>query len=207
MSRPPVTRSMQATASRDAARVALQRRAPPNGWWGMAVFLASEATLFGSLIASYFYLRFTSTEWPLGGIKAPSVALPIVMTGVLVLSTLPMAGASAAARRGRLRRTWLLILCALLIQAGYLTVQIIQYIDDLGTFTPSTNAYGSIYYTLLGTHHAHVLVGMLLDAWLLGRLLAGFTNYRVIAVRSVALYWYVVSAIAIFVVATQVSAS
>jgi heme/copper-type cytochrome/quinol oxidase subunit 3 len=207
MSRPAVTRSMEATGAGDAARVALQRRALPNGWWGMAVFLASEATIFGCLIATYFYIRFTSPEWPLGGIEAPSVALPLVMTAVLVLSTVPMVGASAAARRGRLRRTWLLVLCALIIQAGYWTVQIIQFIDELGKFTPSTNAYGSIYFTLLGAHHAHVLVGMLLDVWLLGRLLTGLTNYRVIAVRTIALYWYVVNAIAIFVVATQVSAS
>jgi cytochrome c oxidase subunit III len=207
MSGSPVTRSVEATEPDEARRAALQRRALPNGWWGMAVFLAGEATIFGCLIASYFYLRFTSTEWPQGGIEAPSVALPIVMTGVLVLSTLPMTGASAAARRGRVRLTWLLVLCALLIQAGYGTVQIITYIHDLEKFTPSTNAYGSIYFTLLGTHHAHVLVGMLLDLWLLARLLTGLTNYRVIAVRTVALYWYVVNALAILVVATQVSPS
>ena len=29
-----------------------RRRAKPNGWWGMALFVATEATLFGTLIGS-----------------------------------------------------------------------------------------------------------------------------------------------------------
>ena len=202
-----VTRSMEATDAAVAARVAQRRRALPNGWWGMAIFLATETALFGSLIGSYFYLRFTSTEWPQGGIEPPSVALPLAMTGTLVLTSLPMAGATLAARRGRTRATWWLIALALGIQAGYWTVQIISYQDDLRTFDPSTNAYGSIYFTLLGAHHAHVLVGMLLNVWLLARLLGGLTNYRVIAVRAIALYWHVVNLIAIAVVLTQISPS
>ena len=41
-----------------------QRVARPNGWWGMAVFVATEATLFGTLIGTYFFLRFDTAEWP-----------------------------------------------------------------------------------------------------------------------------------------------
>jgi cytochrome c oxidase subunit 3/cytochrome c oxidase subunit I+III len=198
---------MEATDAAGSAYVAQRRRALPNGWWGMAVFLATEAALFGSMIGSYFYLRFTSAQWPQGGIERPSVALPLVLTAALVATSAPMAAATAAARRGRARAAWLAILAAALVQGGYLAVQIVEYLDDLHKFSPSTNAYGSIYFTLLGAHHAHVAIGLLLDLWLLARLLGGLTNYRVIAVRSIALYWYVVSAIGICVVATQVSAA
>jgi heme/copper-type cytochrome/quinol oxidase subunit 3 len=188
--------------------ITAQRRAMPNGWFGMAVFLASETTIFGTLIASYFYLRFTSPQWPQGGIAAPSVALPISLTAALVLTVLPMAAASAAARRGHLRVTWAAVLLAVTVQGAYLAAQILSFKHDLGSFTPRTNAYGSIYFSLLATHHAHVAVGILLNLWLLGRLaLGGFTRYRINAVRSIALYWYVVAAIAIAVVATQVSPS
>ena len=198
---------MEATDAAGSAYVAQRRRALPNGWWGMAVFLATEAALFGSMIGSYFYLRFTSAQWPQGGIERPSVALPLVLTAALVATSAPMAAATAAARRGRARAAWLAILAAALVQGGYLAVQIVEYLDDLHKFSPSTNAYGSISFTLLGAHHAHVAIGLLLDLWLLARLLGGLTNYRVIAVRSIALYWYVVSAIGICVVATQVSAA
>jgi cytochrome c oxidase subunit I+III len=183
------------------------RRALPNGWWGMAIFLSSEAALFGSLIGTYFYLRFTSPEWPQDGLPAPAVVLPLVLTGVLVLSVAPMAGAALMVRSGRVRAAWWLIAAAFVLQAGYLAAQVVSYVGDLGDFSPSTNAYGSIYFTLLGAHHLHVAVGLLLDGWLLTRLRGGLTAYRATGVRAVALYWYVVAALAIAVVATQVSAA
>jgi cytochrome c oxidase subunit I+III len=182
-------------------------RSRPSGWWGMAVFLATEAALFGSLIGSYFYLRFTSPEWPQGGIEAPSAALPIVLAAVLVLSTLPMAAASAAARRGAARPAWLLLALAFAIQAGYLAVQVVSFIDELSKFHPSDNAYASIYFSLLGAHHAHVVLGLLIDAFLLVRIAGGLTEYRITGLRAAALYWYVVAAVGVFVVATQVSPS
>src|SRR3954464_1718021 len=74
----------------DSELVGAARRALPNGWWGMAIFLCSEAALFGSLIGTYFYLRFTSPQWPQGGIPAPAVVLPIVLTAVLLASCLPI---------------------------------------------------------------------------------------------------------------------
>jgi cytochrome c oxidase subunit I+III len=187
--------------------VGATRRSRPNGWWGMAIVLCSEAALFGSLIGTYFYLRFTSPEWPQGGIAAPSVALPVALTLLLVASTAPMAGAVAAARRGRTAAAWWLIAVALTMQAGYLAGQIVSWTSDLEKFTPQTNAYGSVYFTLLGAHHLHVIAGLLLDLWLLARLLGGLTSYREVAVRAVALYWYVVAALAIVVTATQLSPS
>jgi heme/copper-type cytochrome/quinol oxidase subunit 3 len=135
------------------------------------------------------------------------VALPLVLTAVLVLSAAPMAGAALMVRAGRVRAAWWLIAVAFVLQAGYLAVQIVSYVGDLGDFSPSTNAYGSIYFTLLGAHHLHVVVGLLLDGWLLARLRGGLTSYRATGVRAVALYWYVVAALAIAVVATQVSAA
>jgi heme/copper-type cytochrome/quinol oxidase subunit 3 len=207
MSDVPVTRSMEAEDAGGAAFAAQRRRALPNGWWGMACFLATESALFGSLIGCYFYLRFTSPEWPQGGIEPPSAALPLALTGALVLTSVPMWAAAAAARRGRVRATWLFIFVACGMQAGYLAVQIVSYLDDLRTFDVTTNAYGSIYFTLLGAHHAHVLIGIVLNLWFLMRLLGGLTNYRVIGVRTLALYWYAVNAIAVAVVLTQVSPS
>src|SRR4051794_7711175 len=185
--------------------VAVARRSLPNGWWGMAVFLATEVALFGSLIGSYFYLRFTSPEWPQGGIEAPAVVLPLALTAVLVLSAVPVLAASRVARAGRMRAAWGLLALATLVQAGYLAAQVVSFIDELATFTPATNAYGSIYFSLLGAHHAHVAIGLLLDLWLLAKLLRGLTEYRLTALRATALYWVVVTAVAVPVVLTQVS--
>src|SRR5689334_567354 len=202
-----VTRSMRAETAPSAARVAQARRTLPNGWWGVALLIATETALFGSMIASYFYLRFQAVQWPPPGIPEPKVALPLALTGALVASSIQMLLAVRSSRAGRVRATWLWIAGAAVMQAGYLAWQIVLFADDLDKFKPSGDSYGSIYFTLLGTHHAHVLLGLLIDAWLLARLMFGLTNYRVIAVRVAALYWYFVSAMAVAVVLTQVSPS
>lgn len=200
-----VPESSEATSAPAAAFVARRRRSQPSGWWGVALLIATETALFGTLLASYFYLRFRATDWPPAGIPEPKVALPLILTAVLVLTSVPMFAGARAARAGRLRATWLWIALALVAQIAYMAVQAHLYLDDLDKFKPAGTAYGSIYFTLLGVHHIHVIIGILLSLWLLARLLSGLTNYRLIAVRGITLYWYFVNAIAILVVATQLS--
>jgi heme/copper-type cytochrome/quinol oxidase subunit 3 len=182
-------------------------RSPSSGILGVLVFAATEATLFGTLIATYFYLRLNADAWPPQGVEAPALALPVALTAALVLTTAPLLLAATAAARGRRARAWLLVLGATVVQAGYLAWQIVLYFDDLSKFAPDETTYGSIYFTLLGTHHIHVAIGLLLDVWVLMRLAAGLTSYRVTTVRVVAVYWVLVNAVAVLVTATQVSAA
>jgi cytochrome c oxidase subunit III len=199
------TRSTRATSAVAASYAARQRSAFPLGWWGVMLLVATETAFFGSLIASYFYLRLKVTQWPPAGIEPPDMTAPLILTGVLVATGVPMFLAVRAAREGRVRATWLLLVAAVLVQVAYLGAQIHLFGSDLDKFEPGDNAYGSIYFTLLAAHHLHVLVGILMILWLLARLVFGLTNYRVIAVSVVAVYWYFVALAAIAVVFTQIS--
>jgi heme/copper-type cytochrome/quinol oxidase subunit 3 len=171
----------------------------PLGWWGVAMLIATEAALFGMMIGSYMYLRLKAPVWPPRGIPEPKLLVPLVLLGVLLVSTLPMwrAAHSAAPRR------WLLL--ALLLQAGYFAMEVYDFQDDLHDFTPQQHAYGSLYYTLLGASHGHVAVGLLLDVWLLWKLLHGMTRYRANAVRAIAFYWYGVAVLTLLVTLTVLS--
>jgi heme/copper-type cytochrome/quinol oxidase subunit 3 len=60
---------------------------------------------------------------------------------------------------------------------------------------------------MLGAHHFHVLLGILLEAFLLVRLLKGLTRYRVNGLESTVLYWHVVNVLALLVVAVELSAA
>lgn len=202
-----ITRSARAQGGAAVARVARSRRSQPNGWWGMLLLIAAEATLFGTLVASYVYLRLQVTQWPPAGIQAPSIALPLALTAALVLTTVPMLAAARAARAGRSGAAWRLVALATMVQAGYLAMQVLLFLDDLSSFDPRETSYGSIYFTLLGVHHAHVLAGILLNVGLVIRLLGGLTSYRLIGVRAVALYWCFVNVAAVVVVLTQLSPS
>ena len=189
-------------------RLAQRRRALPNGWWGMALLLCSEATIFGTMIGSYFYLKFSVHHWPPPGIAPESVTDPSIATACLVATCLPMFLAAQAARAGRRRGVLSFVTIALVIQAAYFGVQVALMGHDLEHFSPQGTAYGSIYYTLLGTHHAHVLVGCLLSLtvlWFVAR--KGLTNYWLTATRALALYWYVVNGLAVLVLLTQLSPS
>lgn len=202
-----VTRSTEAGAAA-AAILAQRRRSAPNGVWGMALFLCSEVTIFGTMIATYFYLESDGKRWPPAGIKPPSVTLPLVATIVLLLTSVPMFLAARAARRGARPAVLGLVSLSLVVQCCYLAVQILLFRHDLNQFRPQDTAYGSVYFTLLATHHAHVLLGLLLDALVLAYVgLRGLTNYWLIAVRNLALFWHVVNVIAILVVLTQLSPS
>lgn len=202
-----VPHTTEAAGTSAVLAAAAQRGSRPAAWWGMLILIASEATLFGCLIGTYFYFRFHTTPWPPGGIPRPEAATPIVLTAVLVLTSVPVWLSTRWARTGRLSLTRLAIVAALLVQAGYLAYSIHDYHDQLQTFDITRNAYSSIYYTMLGADHAHVFVGLLFELWLLWKLLRGLTTYRLNAVQVIALYWYAVIVITIAVTATLLSAA
>jgi heme/copper-type cytochrome/quinol oxidase subunit 3 len=183
------------------------RSAAPGGWWGMAAFIATEATLFGVLFGSYAYLRFKSVHWPPDGIDEPKVVLPLVLAVVLAATSFPMALAYRAASQGLARRASILIFAALVVQSVYFGIAVHQFAGDLDKFAPQKDAYASIYYTLLGADHTHVAVGLLLNVWLLLRLATGVTRYRVVAVRSIAFYWHAVNVLTLLVTACVLSAA
>jgi cytochrome c oxidase subunit III len=183
------------------------RSARPNGWWGMVVFVATEVTLFATLIGSYYDLRFKTPEWPPPGVPDPKLALPLTLMAALVATSIPVQLAVGCARRAHTRSAQLALLSAMAVQIAYLAVQIHLFADDLSRFTPQGSAYGSIYFTLLGVHHLHVLVGILLEAWLVLRLFAGMTRYRRVGIEATAFYWHTINVLAVAVTLVLLSPS
>lgn len=190
-----------------AVRAERARLAHPNGWWGIAVFVATEATLFGTLVGSYFYLRFENARWPPEGVPEPKLTLPLVLTAVLVATSVPMQLATRAAMDGRLGRARLALALAAVVQCGYLAMQLQLFVHDVHEFPPSGSSYSSIYFTLLGAHHAHVAVGVLLVLFVLLRTATGLTEYRLTGLRGTTFYWHFVNVLALVVVGTQLSAA
>jgi cytochrome c oxidase subunit III len=173
---------------------------------GVLILVATEGTLFCCLIATYYYLRFTAAVWPPPGTPKPAVIVPLVLLAVLVTTSVPMHLVSAAARAGRLARARTFLGIALVVQCGYFAYEAVDFHDQLERLDITRNAYSSIYYVLLGADHAHVLLGVLLNVWLLGKLARGLTRYRVNAAQAIAWYWYAVNALTVLVIGTLLSA-
>jgi heme/copper-type cytochrome/quinol oxidase subunit 3 len=200
-----VPRTTGAAGSTAISLAASQRLGRPAAWWGMMIFIASEATLFGAFVGTYFYLRFKNAAWPPDGVPEPKVLFPVILVACLVATSIPMYLASQAAQAGRLAATRLFILAALVVQCGYFAYEVHDFRDQLHTFDITRDAYSSIYYTLLGADHGHVFVGIVFNLWLLWKLARGFTTYRVNAVQAVAWYWYAVTVITVVVLLTVLS--
>jgi heme/copper-type cytochrome/quinol oxidase subunit 3 len=203
---PLAPRTTAAVGTDAVARAVSRRQGLPAAVWGMLILIASESMLFACMIASYFYLRFHNGHWPPPGIPRPDLVVPIILLAVLVATSVPMHLASRAVRAGRLAWTRFLLFSALFVQSGYFAFELHDYIDKRHSFDATSGAYGSIYFTLLGADHAHVLLGILFNLWLLWKLAFGLTTYRANAVQAVAWYWHAVNAITIAVVGTILSA-
>ncbi|MFL5960271.1 MAG: heme-copper oxidase subunit III [Gaiellaceae bacterium] len=202
-----VPRTTEARNVHEVVALASRRRQPSVAIWGMAMFILSEATLLGVMVGSYYYLRFTAPTWPPPADPQPKVVIPLVLVGVLATTSLPMQLAAYAARAGRLAATRLFLLWALVVQVGYLVYEVQDFARQVHHDPISTDAYSSIYFTLLGADHGHVGVGILLTVWLLWKLARGLTMYRLNAVQVVAFYWHVVNLLTLVITGVLLSAT
>jgi heme/copper-type cytochrome/quinol oxidase subunit 3 len=191
----------------DVIARARARRGPSAAVLGMAMFVATEATLFAIMTGTYFYLRFKNLQWPPPGVPEPKVLVPLVLLAVLVATSVPVQLAARAGREGRLRAARGFLLIALVAQAVYLGVAVHRFAGDLKHFGPRDHAYGSIYYVLLGADHVHVGIGILFSTWLIAKLVRGLTLYRYNALQAIALYWHAVNVLTVIVTLTLISPS
>ena len=162
------------------------------GWWGMVGVVTTEACFFAYLLFSYFYLASMSTNpWPA---NAPKLGLPIINTGILLLSSVVALWGTRGIERGRTGRLRLGIGGALVLGILFLVLQGVEYSREKLSFTH--DAYGSLFYTITGFHGAHVFVGLIMLAVVLVRALRGhFAQARYEAVTNATLYWHFVDAV------------
>jgi heme/copper-type cytochrome/quinol oxidase subunit 3 len=101
---------------------------------------------------------------------------------------------------------WRLLAGAFALQLGYFIWQVHDWVNAIHDAPPSHSTYSSIVTTMSGFGHAHVLLGLLIDVWLLVQIARRSTPYRLIGLQSAAFYWWAVSAISVAVLLTQESA-
>jgi cytochrome c oxidase subunit III len=167
----------------------------PTGWWGMLIVVATEATLFAILLASYFYTRFRSPgAWPPDGQPDPRLLKPVSVT---------VYSAELGSRRGNIRRLHAGLAATFALGLSFLILQGFEYHEKLAELRPSTNAYGSLFYTITGLHGTHVIVGLLILAWTQFFAWRGaYASENHVAVQVSALYWHFVHVVWLFVFAS-----
>jgi heme/copper-type cytochrome/quinol oxidase subunit 3 len=186
-------------AAESLPRTGVGRNAP--GWWGMVLFCATEVALFVYFIASYFYLRGAAIAFAAGGGRHASLALPALMTVLLLSSSFVLRWGEKGIERGDERRLTIALGGTIALGLAFLATQGVEYArSDL---MPQTDAYWSVFFTITGVHGAHVAMGLLMLGMNFVRASLGqFTSERRLAVQNVALYWHMVDGIWLVIVAT-----
>ncbi|HEX5042503.1 MAG TPA: cytochrome c oxidase subunit 3 [Candidatus Polarisedimenticolaceae bacterium] len=171
-----------------------------RGTAGMALFITTEAALFGLLFLSALYLSGGHLTWP--GHEPPRLRLVIPMTALLLASSLVLYRGERAAERGRRGRAFLALWSSVGLGVLFLVLQVFETRDHLRHLSPSSNAYGSIFYATTGFHGLHLIVGLLMLAYagVLGRTEpTERPPHR--PYRNAALYWHFVDAVWIVILA------
>ena len=162
-----------------------------RGRGGMALFIATEAALFVTLFFSYYYLGYDQPRWPMG--EPPKLRLALPMLGILLLSSLVLHQGERAQRARRQPRARGAVAATIALGAVFLVLQGLEYHHHLKTLRPTTNAYGSIFYTITSAHAAHLVIGLLMLAYvlLLSRL-EPVDRPPHLSLHNASLYWHFV---------------
>jgi len=132
------------------------RRGTMAMWW----FITTEAALFVALFFGYFYLGKGNSAWPPD--EPPKLPLALGMLGVLLASSGALEWAKWNLRRGREALCRAGVLGTVVLGIVFVGLQVLEYRDHLRKLTPSSDAYGSIFYTITSVHGLHVIVGLLM---------------------------------------------
>jgi cytochrome c oxidase subunit III len=162
-----------------------------NARVAVVALLVAETMLFSGLIGAYLVFRVGTLTWPPPNLPRLPLVVTWINTLVLVASGVTMVGAVRAARRDdqhALRRglaiTALLGVTFLAVQ-GSEWARLIQH-----GLTISAGMYGATFYTLIGTHAAHVVGAVVWLGIVLWWAMRGhLTQGRDGAVEACAIYW------------------
>ena len=168
---------------------------PTRGHVGMIALIAAESAIFVIFVVAYlFYLGKSLT----GPTPKDVLRAPIFYTICLLSSSLTIHFAIRAIRQDKMRdfRNWWLLTIALGATFLYGTAREWHRLIFEDGLTIHTNLFGTTYYSLVGLHGFHVIVGLILLSAVLTFMFLGYVKkehtYRV---DVLSLYWHFVDAV------------
>ncbi|KMM38800.1 cytochrome c oxidase subunit 3 [Guptibacillus hwajinpoensis] len=172
-----------------------------NKFLGFWFFLGGETVLFASLFGVYLGLRNATN----GGVTASEMfELPLVFiaTMLLLTSSLTSVFATMALKTNQFKRMIGWFVVTGLLGLAFLGLEIYEFTHYVHEYehTIRSSAWGSAFYTLVGTHGAHVFVGI---SWLtlliIRNLKRGMDLYTAPKFYLFALYWHFIDVVWIFI--------
>lgn len=167
------------------------------GFWA---YLMTDCLLFAALFATFIVLRPGTAGGPSG---AELFSLPFVLVETLILLTSSFTSGLGVlyASAGKLKPTLIWFSATLILGAAFLGMELTEFgnlIHEGHDWT--TSAFLSAFFTLVGTHGAHIAVGILWMLILLPRVARkGLTPSNVKRLTLLSLFWHFLDVIWIFI--------
>ncbi len=167
---------------------------PSRGRVGMFSLIVGESAIFTIFVVAYIYYIGRSTYGP-----TPQILdVPIFNSICLFSSSFTIVMAEHAIARGLLRRFAAWWAMTMLLGLEFLAGTAIEWRDLIYNrhFTIRTNLFGTTFYSLVGLHATHVVVGMIgLSLVMLFTLLGRVNQGHAARIQVLALYWHFVDAV------------
>jgi len=171
----------------------------PPYYYGTLLLILIESVEFGALLASYFYLRSTTNDWPPGDIPLPQLLLPTIATLILLASVIPTYLADHAIKKND-QRTLIIGTALTALLDIIFTILLIVHLGFLNYKWPH-NAYASAYWTILGSHLIFMGIMTLENFYILALAVRGYFNserHSAIEVDGLSSYFVVALWIAVY---------
>ena len=168
---------------------------PHRGVVGMACLIIAESAIFIIFVVAYIYYIGKSLSGPT---PAQVLELPILGTVCLLSSSVTVHFAVSALRKNNIRSCTLWLAGTVLLGALFLMGTAREWyhlIHDFG-LTIRTNLFGTTFYSLVGLHATHVVIGLIMLSIALALLLSGRVQERhAERLEVLSLYWHFVDGV------------
>ena len=179
----------------DAAGIAQDWHLPDRGNVGILMLIFTESVLFLMFVAAYIVYSGQSIVGPY---PKDVLNIPILATICLLSSSLTIVLAENALKKGHLGnfRLWWVATIALGLEFLMATAAEWQHLILDEHLTITTNLFGTTYYSLVGLHASHVIVGMIFLLIVMAATLLGKNiQKQERRVKILSWYWHFVDAV------------
>jgi cytochrome o ubiquinol oxidase subunit III len=183
-----------------AHRAAEEREATSKTLFGFWVYIMTDCVLFASLFATFVVLRNNTFGGPAGN---ELFSLPFVLTETLVLLTSSYTAGLGllAARRRDKNQVLLWFGITMLLGVFFLTMELTEF-HKLALEGNSWRRSGflSAFFTLVGTHGAHITTGLIWMSVMMYKVMTrGINAVTLKRLQMLSLFWHFLDIIWIFI--------
>lgn len=168
---------------------------PSRGVVGMVCLIVAEASIFIIFVVAYVFYIGKSVSGPT---PKDVLTLPVFTTICLLSSSLTVHAAVSALRQSKRNLCSMWLAATVLLGGIFLAGTAREWYELIyhDGLTIQTNLFGTTFYSLVGLHATHVIVGLIMLMLALGFSLNGaMTHEHSEKLEVLSLYWHFVDAV------------